>query len=53
MLDPTGLGEKLPVLALAHGHQAVVAIEQDAAGAGRALVDGQNVPGHDDEANSG
>ena len=45
MLHPTRLGIKLGQFLLRHGHDAAVGVEHDAAGAGSALVKGEQV-GH-------
>ena len=45
VLDPAGLREELPELALRDRHGRAAALEQDRARAGRALVEGEDV-GH-------
>ena len=49
MLDPAGLGEDLLVLELALSHVLARLVEQDRAGAGGALVDGEDVLAFDVE----
>ena len=49
VLDPAGLGEDLLVLELALSHVLARLVEQDRAGAGGALVDGEDVLAFDVE----
>ena len=46
MLNPAGPGEELLVFFLICGNDCAAVIENDAAGAGRALIDGKDVLGH-------
>jgi hypothetical protein len=45
VFDPAGLREKLAEFALGHGDRIALAVEQDAARTGSALVQGQQVAG--------